>query len=234
MQAVFRGLVTLVAGVALVAGCAHEGDSGVAILDLTAVAKATGQDEVIRIKAEATRNELMAQLQQLAQNLDQQLAAEVEKIGDKPTAEQQQFLQQLNVQARNQLAQVQQQAQEQANQIEQSLISEFTGSITPLAVEIAKSRGAKVILAQDAYLFWYDPSIDITGEVIAAWRARPAAAETAEKAAVEGVAEAQAELEEVAEELAETEEELAEVEKQIEVLEEVIEDVLDEEAAATK
>jgi Skp family chaperone for outer membrane proteins len=221
MKAVFRSLAAVVAGAVLVAGCGHEAKSGVAILDLTAVANATGQDEVIRVKAEASRNELMAQLQQLAQNLDQQLAAEVEKLGDNPTAEQQQFVQQLNVQARNQLAEVQQQAQGQANQIEQSLIAEFTDSVTPLAQAIAESRGAQVILAQDAYLFWYDPSRDITDEVIAGWRARPTE-ETGE-----GVAEVQAELEEVAGELAEAEE-------QIEVLEEVIEDALDEEAPATE
>ena len=57
---------------------------------LTAVAQATGQDEVIRMKAEANRQEMMGQLQQTAMMLDEQIAAEREKFGDTPTEEQEQ------------------------------------------------------------------------------------------------------------------------------------------------
>jgi Skp family chaperone for outer membrane proteins len=210
MKAVFRSLVMLVASAVLVTGCGHEGSS-VAIIDLSAVAKATGQDEVIRIKAEATRRELVAQLQQLAQNLDQQLAAEAKKVGDAPTAEQEQRLQSLNVQARTQLQEVQQQAQLQANQIEQALVIEFKDSISPMAEEIAKAKGAQVILAQDVSLFWYEPTVDITDEVIAAWRAQSQDTGSDEVAQVE-------------EELEAVEGELAEVEEQLEELQEVVEE----------
>jgi Skp family chaperone for outer membrane proteins len=219
MKAGLNVVLVLVASIFLISGCDQisVGGSDVAIMDLSVIAEATGQDEIIRAEAEAARNDLAAQLQQLAQALDQQLAEEAEKVGSNPTPEQAQFLQQLNVEARNRMNEAQTQAQTRAAQVEQTLVSDFRDAITPLAKGIAKSRGASVVVAVDAYLFWFDPEIDITDEVIAAWRARPA----------EEVAEVESELEEVAEELAETEEELVEAQEEVEELKEVIEEAIE-------
>ena len=86
--------------------------------------------------------------------------------------------------------------------------------------DIAKKQGATAVLAADSYLFWFDANVDITGDVITAWRALPANApveEAAEASApVEEVAEVQAELEEVEEELAEVEEDIAELQEALE------------------
>ena len=222
MQAGFRFVLAIVASIFIISGCDQVsiGGSDVVIIDLTVVAKATGQDEVIRLKAEAARDELTVQLQQLIQALDQQLADERVKMGDNPSPEQTQLFQQLNIQARGRLTEAQTQAQAQAVQIEQALVAEFRDSISPLAEEIARGMGASAILAADPYLFWFDPAVDITDEVIAAWRARPAegpAAESSEEVDEE-VAEVQSELNEVEDELAETAEELAEVQEEIEEL----------------
>jgi Skp family chaperone for outer membrane proteins len=214
MKAVFSGLVVLVLSSVLMTGCMQDGGSSAAVIDLNAVAKATGQAEVIRIKSEATRKELVAQLQQLAQNLDQQLNVEVQKVGATPTEEQEAFLQRLNAQARSQLAEVRQQAQAQANQIDQALVIEFKNSITPLAEAVAKKKGAKIIFTQDVGLFWYDSTVDITDEVIAAWRAQP-------EAAAEGdVAQVEQELEQVEGELAEAEQQIEELQEAVEQTEE--------------
>jgi Skp family chaperone for outer membrane proteins len=216
MKVGFNFVLVLIASMFFISGCDQlpGGKSDVAILDLSVIAEATGQDELIRVEAEAARNELAGQLQQVARGLDQQLAEEAEKVGPNPTPEQAQFLQQLSMEARTRMNEAQSQAQATAAQVEQGLVTDFRNVITPLAESIAKERGASAVVAVDAYLFWYDPEIDITDEVIAAWRARPA----------EAVAEAQSELEEVAEELAETEEELAEVEEEVEELKEAIEE----------
>ena len=71
MKAGFSLILALVASTFLISGCDQVsiGGSDVVIIDLTAVAKATGQDEVIRLKAEAARDELTVQLQQLIQAL---------------------------------------------------------------------------------------------------------------------------------------------------------------------
>jgi Skp family chaperone for outer membrane proteins len=211
-------LAIVAAGGCLLAGCDQisGGGSGVAILDLAAVAKATGQDEAIRQQAEQARGELSAQLQQLAANLEQQLAAEREKMGAAPSETDAQRLQELTQQARQQIGNAQQQAQNQAAMIESGLVEEFRANIEPLAQAIAKEKKAKVVMAADAYVFWFDPSVDITDEVIAAWRAQPEAqAEEAVVEAIEEVADAESELEAVQEELAGVEEEIAELKEEI-------------------
>ena len=219
MKVVSRILITLVAASALLAGCGHEGSS-VAVIDLNAVAKATGQDEAMRVKAAAARNELQSQLEQVAVNLDQQLNQEIEKIGDNPTAEQEQQLQQMNQNARMQLAELQQMAQQQAGQIEVAVVDEFKDQIRPLAEKVARDKGTSIIVTQDQSVFWYDASIDITDEVIAAWRAQ----EGDVSAEAEEVEEVEEELAEVEEELEEVEEELAEVEEELEELQEAVEE----------
>ena len=222
MKANMKFCLSLVASALLLVGCdqmpASGGSGGgVAVMDLAAVAKATGQDEVIRLEADAARAELGAQLQALASNLDQQISAEREKIGIAPSEADAQRLQEMTMQARQQINNAQVQAQNQASQIEGDLVAEFRDRISPLAENIAKERGASAVLASDAYLFWFDPAADITDEVIAAWRAIPVEEEVeAVEEVVEELAEVQAELEEVEEELAETEEELEEIEEAVE------------------
>jgi Skp family chaperone for outer membrane proteins len=219
--------VSLIASALLLIGCNQAppgiGGAGVAIMDLAAVAKATGQDEVIRQEAEAARTELGAQLQALAGNLEQQISAEREKLGIAPSDADSQRLQEMTLQARQQINNAQMQAQNQASQIEAELVADFRSKISPLAEKIASQKGASAVLAADSYLFWFDPAADITDEVIAAWRAMPAAAPDEEvvEEAVEEVAE---ELAEVQAELEEVEGELAEAEGEIEELQEAVEE----------
>jgi len=159
----------------LLAGCDQQpASSPIAVLDLTAVAEATGEDKAIREKAEAAREGLGTQLQELAASMDKQLVAEREKIGVKPKAEDAQRLQEMTMQARQQINNAQQQAQNEASQIEAQLVEEFREKVDPLAQKIAREKGAKALLAADSYLFWHDPAIDITDQVVEAWRALPA------------------------------------------------------------
>lgn len=176
-----RLTISLLAAAFLLTGCGPQPQaSQIAVIDLSAIARATGEDEVIRQRAEAGREELTAQLQQLATNLDAQLADEREKAGTEPSAEDAARLEQLGVQARQQLGQAQQEAQQQATQMESDLVYEFREAVMPVAEGIAKDKGAVVILSNDAYIFWADESINITAEVITAWNeSKPAAAAAA-------------------------------------------------------
>jgi Skp family chaperone for outer membrane proteins len=213
---------SLIAIALLLIGCnqmpASGGSAGIAILDLAAVAKATGQDEVIRQEAEAARAELGAQLQALAASLEQQISAEREKVGITPSDADSQRLQEMTLQARQQINNAQMQAQNRASQIEGELVAAFRDEISPLAEEIAAQMGASAVLASDSYLFWFDPAADITDEVIAAWRALPAEAPVEEivEEVAEELAEVQAELEEVEDELAEAEGEIEELQEAVE------------------
>jgi Skp family chaperone for outer membrane proteins len=183
----------LAASALLLAGCDQQQPvtSPIAVLDLAAVAEATGEDKAIREKAEAAREGLGTQLQELAASMDKQLAAEREKIGVKPKAEDAQRLQEMTMQARQQINNAQQQAQNEASQIEAQLVEEFRKKVDPLAEKIAREKGAKALLAVDSYLFWHDPAIDITDQVVEAWRALPA--DKAEAAAAPAAATAPAE-----------------------------------------
>ncbi|MEJ2139687.1 MAG: OmpH family outer membrane protein [Gammaproteobacteria bacterium] len=224
------GLIFLVAALFVSAcdqGPAGAGGGGIAIMDLSAIAKATGQDEAIRQDAETARAELSAQLQQLATNLEQQLAAEREKVGISPSEADQQRLQEMTMQARQQISNAQMQAQSQASLMEQELVTAFRDKLTPLAEEIAKAKGASAVLAADSYLFWFDPTIDITDEVIAAWRALPGEKPVADEEAATDVAD---ELAEVQAEFEQLESEQAGIEKEVDDLQEKLQEELEDTA----
>jgi len=144
----------------------------VAVIDLGKVAQDTGQDIVIRDRAEAGIAEINNQLQQLAADLDEQLTTERDKIGVAPNEQEAARLQQLRAQARQQVNQAQMQAQQQANDLESQLVLEFREELMPLAEKIASDRGLKLILSKDIFIFWADDAIDITADVVAAWQAQ--------------------------------------------------------------
>ena len=149
------------------------GGSGIAIIDLNAIAKATGQEEIIQQQAQAARDELNVQLQEAATSLEAQLNEEREKLGDSPTQEQTQQFQQLAAQAQQQYAQAQQQAQQQAQIYQNNLVMALREKIQPVVAEVAKMRGASVVYLSDMTLFWFEPQADLTDEVIAKLRADP-------------------------------------------------------------
>jgi Skp family chaperone for outer membrane proteins len=191
------------AAVLLTAGCDQIPGAGpdTLIVDLAAVAKAMGQEQAMQLKSATARQELNAQLVESARNLEQELTKERANAGDAPTPEQAQQLQQMTQQAQQQYGQLQAEAQQQAQQMELNLVLEFRELVEPFAEKIARSRGASVVLLTDQSVFWLDPTVDITGEVIAGLRAAdvfpstgadqaPAAAEpaAAEPAAAEPAA----------------------------------------------
>ncbi len=183
------GLTALTCATLLLAGCGQSPASSagaVALVDLSAVARATGEDQMIRQRSEAGQQEMMVQLQQLAQMLEANLAAEEDKAGSEPTAADTERLQQMTQDARQQVAQAQQQAQQEVQQLQTDLVMEFRNALLPIAQDIAADRGASVILLRDANVLWAAEGVDITAEVIAAWQAQPgAAAPSAEPAASE-------------------------------------------------
>lgn len=168
------GLLAIsLASALLLAGCDKMPGAGpdTLIVDLPAIAKATGQDEAIQLQAQAAREEINARLMESAGNLEQQLDQERSNIGDAPTQEQQQQLQQMTAQAQQQYGQLQAEAQQQLQQLVFNLEMEFRDQVKPFAEDIARARKASVIHVTDQTIFWQDPAVDITGDVIAAVRA---------------------------------------------------------------
>jgi Skp family chaperone for outer membrane proteins len=160
----------------LVAGCqGRSGSAGVAVIDLVAAARATGQDKAMEAQMESARTELAAQLTQIAGDLEKTLQAEQSRLGGPAKAADSKEFQQLAAQARQQFAQTQALAQKKAQDYQLGLLGGFRQLVEPIAAEIARSRGAGVVLAADPTMMWFEPALDITDEVIAALRARPVA-----------------------------------------------------------
>jgi Skp family chaperone for outer membrane proteins len=146
------------------------GNATSVVIDLEAVAKVTGQDVVIEQKMTAMREELTNQLSVFAADLERQLVEERGKLGDSSDEAAQQNFQQIAAQAQQQLAQQRTLAQQKAQQYQTGLVSDFRKTVEPISAKIASARGAGVILLFDPMMFWFDPSIDITDDVIDALR----------------------------------------------------------------
>lgn len=156
----------------LFAGCDNlQQQPHTAVVDLNAVINATGQDEVLRQQIEQADTQLNSQLTKLAEDLNKQLADENARLGDTPTEEQQQQFNQLTIQANQQLQQAQQIAQQQSQRNRLLLGQQLRQKIKPIAERVAKDRGASVVIETTETLMWFDPQVDITDEVIAAFRA---------------------------------------------------------------
>jgi Skp family chaperone for outer membrane proteins len=154
------------------------GAPSVVVVDLEMIAKTTGLDTEIEQQMTNARNEANAKLNEVAVDLESQLNQEREKLGDEASEADQQALRQLTAQAQQQFAQAQNQAQQNVQQYQASLVVEFQEKVQPIAAEIAAKRGATLALIAGPTLFWYDPSADITAEVLAEMQARQPADDT--------------------------------------------------------
>jgi Skp family chaperone for outer membrane proteins len=154
-----------------VTGCDQLGGgrSGVAVIDLDAVGRALGRDEVIAQQINQANQQLTSQLGQVAQDLQQQLEEEREKyevVGDEARAE----LDQKTAVANQRLQQTQRLAQQRAQEFRTAVINEFRNEVQPYASEIARERGAVAVVTVATPMLWFDAEVDITDEVIAAMR----------------------------------------------------------------
>ena len=152
--------------------------SGVAVLDLAAVAKALGRDQVFKQQTEAAGRQLQQQLTDFATGLQQQLRDEQAKLGEAPTQEQQQELRRKLGQAQRQVQQSQVLARQKAVQFQAQILNTFRAEVAPVAAEVARANGASAVVLSNTTL-WFDPAVDITGQVIDALRARGDAAPAA-------------------------------------------------------
>jgi len=145
----------------------------VAVLDLGAVAKALGRDEVFKQQVEAAGRELQQQLSEFSTEVRDRLREEQAKLGDEPSEEQRQQLAQLAANAQRQVQQSQALARQRALEFQTGLAAQFRAEVQPVAAEVARANGARTVLLSNTIL-WFEPAIDITGKVIDEMRARGA------------------------------------------------------------
>jgi len=145
------------------------------VVDLTAVARALGRDEVMQQKLQKAQQQLNAQLEQIGSGLQTQLQDQESKLAGEAKKTRQETLEKLSQQANLQLRQSRLVAERKADQYRLKLIDGFRDEVRWVAKSLAEKRGAQSVFVNDGNLLWYAPAIDITDEVIAALRAADSA-----------------------------------------------------------
>lgn len=169
-----KKLISFVFALIFVTGCEQfQAGPGTVILDLDAIANATGQATAIKQQMEKANSELTAQLKTISNKLNEQLAAEKKKIGKKPTTNDKQNMQQLTILANQKMQQAKALASQKSQQYQAALVQELRKNIQPIAEKIARKRGADIVTISNSTMIWFNPVIDITDEIIAEIRAQP-------------------------------------------------------------
>ncbi len=162
----------LAAVLLFVGGCERPSHSPVAIVDLDAVARALGRDDVIEQQINAANEKLSSQVLQIAKTLQEQLREQQASIGDHPNEDKQSQLEARTAEANRQLQATQAEARQRAAMFRNAVVARFRAEVQPVAMDIARQIGASIVLTSAVPTVWFDSSIDITDEVIAEMRAR--------------------------------------------------------------
>jgi Skp family chaperone for outer membrane proteins len=155
----------------VLSGCKPTGRS--VVLDLDAVAKATGRDVLIGRAVESATQQLNAQLVQAARDMDEEIKQLQAKIGTSPTPQQQAELQRARARAQQNIQNNKLVAETARNRVRAEQIVLFRNEVRPIAAEIARQHNAEIVIIPNDNVVWHSTSVDITGEVITQWRARP-------------------------------------------------------------
>ncbi|HKX62367.1 MAG TPA: OmpH family outer membrane protein [Verrucomicrobiae bacterium] len=155
----------------VLSGCQPTGRS--VVLDLDAVAKATGRDVLIGRAVESATHQLNAQLVQAARDMDEEIKQLQVKIGTSPTPQQQVELQRARARAQQNIQNNKLVAETARNRVRAEQIVLFRNEVRPIAAEIARQHNAEIVIIPNDNVVWHATSVDITGEVITQWRARP-------------------------------------------------------------
>lgn len=175
----FRLFISLLIAVFILASSAC--DSGAPqsgrtlIVDLVAVARALGRDEVMTQKIEQARQLLSEQLVKISSDLEKQLKekeTELDESAENTNEDTSKQLQQLTQQANIQLKKTQQLANQKAVAYRDNLVSNFRNEVMTVAESIAHEHRAVAVYVAGSNLLWYSSSIDITDEVIGLMRAQ--------------------------------------------------------------
>ena len=165
------------------------------VVDLDAVAKATGRQELMQKELEFANVRLTEQLKLVASQLEEAVSDEKDKLGKSPSKEEKKQLEALALQAQQQLANSKNLAVQQSTEFRSDLILQFRRDVAGIAQEIAQKTGSKLVMISNYETLWFDPATDITDEVISVMRARgnnaKSAGETADASSSKGTANTQ-------------------------------------------
>lgn len=143
------------------------------VVDPVPVARSLGRDELMQRRLNSALEQLNAQLQNHSTGLAEQVEKEREKLGKKPSDEDLVKFRELVAAASQSIKQTELLARQKAADYRNVLLDEFNDELRTVAMDIARTRGATSVLVVGPDVLWFDPSADITADVIAELRARP-------------------------------------------------------------
>lgn len=168
---------------------------GVAVVDLEEIARQLGQDEEMIRKIEAQKGSLTQQLQAAQQQVRQELAQLRAGLGANPTQEEARNYQAAELKYQQELAKLQNRANALLNEQGKQVLREFRDATRPVAVEVARERGLKTVIAKDnGIVFAFDAEVDITADVIARMKAAAPAKSSSPAVPAGGSAESASEI----------------------------------------
>lgn len=138
----------------------------VAMVDLQRIAQALGRDTSIRDQVNEHRQQMQQMLQSRLQQLEAELSADREKLGDDPTEEEQNVFARRTVELRQNYQAEAAKAEQQRRAKEAQLIQEFREYVGPYVQRTARHRGFTITLTRSDLVIAMDPSVDITDDVI--------------------------------------------------------------------
>lgn len=157
---------------------------GVAVVDLDRVAKELGRDVQMANDLRASQSNLASQLQTVEKNAVEQLNKIKADLGETPEPDKLKEFTQKAQNAQVNFNSLQKQAIAAIGQRRDLLVANFRQEARPVAEKVAKASGAAAVITKnDAFLFSFDNTIDITDQVIAEMRTAPKAATPAPAAA---------------------------------------------------
>lgn len=147
---------------------------GVAVVDLDKVAKELGRDVQMANDLKANQNNLATQLSTLEKNAVEQLNKIKAELGETPEEDKLKEFAQKAQNAQVNFNNIQKQAIAAIGQRRDVLVANFRQEARPVCDKIAKANGANAVVTRnDAFLFSFDNTIDITDSVIAEMRLNP-------------------------------------------------------------
>ncbi len=165
---------------------------GVAVVDLDKVAKELGRDVEMANDLRQNQSVLAGKLSAIEKNAVEQLTKMKAELGEAPAEDKAKEFAQSAQNAQVNFNALQKQAVTAIGQRRDVLVASFRQEARPFADKIAKANGANAVMTRnDAFLFSFDNTIDITEQVIAEMRSAPkpaaaAPAAVAPKPAAEG------------------------------------------------
>jgi Skp family chaperone for outer membrane proteins len=142
------------------------------VVDLDAVAKAMGRDAEIARKVEQATESLNMQLVQAAQEMDKQLQKQKADLGASPSPTDREKYRQAELRVQQQILNNRAIAEQARQTVRNEQILLFRKEVRPIAARMAQRRNATVVTIANQDVVWFDPSADLTAEVIAEMRAQ--------------------------------------------------------------